>query len=113
MRISDWSSDVCSSDLHHVLVGQSRVRHDREDLGRLADALLHRLVPLVDGAVVAPVVENVEHDRSETGVARVVARHQAARAAERIGRRSDKRSGGKGGGDSVRSRWWPLTSKKK
>src|SRR3546814_5626687 len=34
MRISDWSSDVCSSDLVHRNRGQVRRRPIRQDLGR-------------------------------------------------------------------------------
>src|SRR3546814_18157647 len=41
MRISDWSSDVCSSDLDRLAVGQEAVIgailiHDREPLGTVA-----------------------------------------------------------------------------
>src|SRR3546814_13887311 len=36
MRISDWSSDVCSSDLRRKAVGRARcVRHDRVLGGQL------------------------------------------------------------------------------
>src|SRR3546814_4025901 len=36
MRISDWSSDVCSSDLHSLVVGQpALVAHFREAIRRL------------------------------------------------------------------------------
>src|SRR3546814_9005653 len=53
MRISDWSSDVCSSDLHAVaaMLGK-RARDDRVAVGpvadqrddaRLVEGLLHRL----------------------------------------------------------------------
>src|SRR3546814_7181803 len=37
MRISDWSSDVCSSDLDAVLLGD---RRDRQDDARQVDALV-------------------------------------------------------------------------
>src|SRR3546814_3370526 len=30
MRISDWSSDVCSSDLHEIGKAPGRLRHDRQ-----------------------------------------------------------------------------------
>src|SRR3546814_13303931 len=34
MRISDWSSDVCSSDLEHCRAGQRREREEEAELGR-------------------------------------------------------------------------------
>src|SRR3546814_5125392 len=44
MRISDWSSDVCSSDLVHVVV----VDHHRQHVGRGAvGAQQHHVVELV------------------------------------------------------------------
>src|SRR3546814_1459101 len=45
MRISDWSSDVCSSDLHalqtftHLLTGEINVRGVRKDGGDLREAI--------------------------------------------------------------------------
>src|SRR3546814_10241921 len=53
MRISDWSSDVCSSDLaaHRVRRGPSSVRCGGFDLLRRAfGAGSHRTAPLGDGA---------------------------------------------------------------
>src|SRR3546814_18927336 len=44
MRISDWSSDVCSSDLHRR--GQDAVDEDRPAV--LVDLVLHRLGVLGD-----------------------------------------------------------------
>src|SRR3546814_2734930 len=35
MRISDWSSDVCSSDLEHALVGHEHVVEDHEAVGHV------------------------------------------------------------------------------
>src|SRR3546814_836128 len=41
MRISDWSSDVCSSDLLLAIVAaDAEILVDEEDVGRLADAVL-------------------------------------------------------------------------
>src|SRR3546814_6483555 len=37
MRISDWSSDVCSSDLRLQLGYQSSLKHFRYELKRIAD----------------------------------------------------------------------------
>src|SRR3546814_6681788 len=36
MRISDWSSDVCSSDLHYVEPQLPRLARDRQSLGQAA-----------------------------------------------------------------------------
>src|SRR3546814_20978537 len=44
MRISDWSSDVCSSDLSSMLE-VLRERQDRESLERLAEVLVPRTPP--------------------------------------------------------------------
>src|SRR3546814_4062395 len=38
MRISDWSSDVCSSDLHELLTGVARRRDSRTVLARMRSA---------------------------------------------------------------------------
>src|SRR3546814_18728428 len=38
MRISDWSSDVCSSDLSSVIIQQAILPHFRE--GRMAEGIL-------------------------------------------------------------------------
>src|SRR3546814_7162213 len=56
MRISDWSSDVCSSDLPDKGVGRVRIGGDecrvlgRENLGGIADFIERRLE--VDAALV-------------------------------------------------------------
>src|SRR3546814_12091968 len=42
MRISDWSSDVCSSDLHHHAVGREgfgRVRRDGDRIAHVVEAV--------------------------------------------------------------------------
>src|SRR3546814_7710125 len=62
MRISDWSSDVCSSDLTH-------------DLGRIDDARLHQVFIFAGGGVEAPVVvaafQKLAHDEGAV-LARIV-----------------------------------------
>src|SRR3546814_15334806 len=104
MRISDWSSDVCSSDLsafsifRPMLGGDVKVRLG-EDLRWLAselgdarnlDVLLERARP---GAL---------HDRIE------VARQAAYDRVEGVLARSEERAVGKGGGSTWRSRWSPV-----
>src|SRR3546814_8993296 len=53
MRISDWSSDVCSSDLDHLAAGDQPVVH--VDVDRLADLA----VEFDDGA--APELQELAH----------------------------------------------------
>src|SRR3546814_8320153 len=68
MRISDWSSDVCSSDLHHP--GFAERLHDRLDqpaLGTLqhhvaaGDADRHRVGPGLDAVGDHPVHRPGQH----------------------------------------------------
>src|SRR3546814_6707378 len=53
MRISDWSSDVCSSDLAFDIIGACNAIVD-------VPAALHN--PLVGGDIVAHEAENHHHD---------------------------------------------------
>src|SRR3546814_1868636 len=46
MRISDWSSDVCSSDLARLIVGGKRGRAEHRDRRR---DVLHPLLALLRG----------------------------------------------------------------
>src|SRR3546814_18381929 len=91
MRISDWSSDVCSSDLQRLGLleaGHPRVEDEGQDL-----ALLGRvaLVELAD-----------EHDRVGVG----------AVGDEGLRPRSEERRVGKECVSTCRSRWSPDTYKK-
>src|SRR3546814_1055832 len=70
MRISDWSSDVCSSDLREHLVGRDAVAPERDglrarDLVRLVDELAPTL-DVGDGAV-ADGVDGAIERREEIG----------------------------------------------
>src|SRR3546814_5182161 len=47
MRISDWSSDVCSSDLHHVLVAIAPGLAEVGDVAALAGKIA-RAVAVID-----------------------------------------------------------------
>src|SRR3546814_15706898 len=56
MRISDWSSDVCSSDLCRLRFGVEAL-HPIERAGRvgkLADAVVERALALADAAEIEP-----------------------------------------------------------
>src|SRR3546814_13500957 len=84
MRISDWSSDVCSSDLRQLELGESGARAGADQAARG-----QRRVRLVDLVAVAafeqPDVDALLRDRIEK-----IGEHDARRAtrAEQIGRAS-------------------------
>src|SRR3546814_15326051 len=91
MRISDWSSDVCSSDLHPA-VGRQRPpgdlvgdRHDQEHAGP------------VDRQVAPAALVELDH-RSEHRLQEVAAQQQAD---QQRGREQDRKSVGEGRGGSV------------
>src|SRR3546814_15728078 len=112
MRISDWSSDVCSSDLSpspparraSCYSGASfdsepsrgrRFRSIREQQHRRLDQFLERLhiargVPAIDAAVVA-----ADRQVHQLGAAKIVA--VTARALDKLVR-ADRKSGGMGKG---------------
>src|SRR3546814_19426665 len=54
MRISDWSSDVCSSDLSQIPNPQSLIPARVQPLHRLAEVAGHRQRQHVDGVVDRP-----------------------------------------------------------
>src|SRR3546814_11112467 len=93
MRISDWSSDVCSSDLHRFAVGQPDV--ERKPI--VLDPQVQRIGP----AVVIDGVKRVLLDQ-------VVDRNRAL-----VLNRSEERRVGKECVSTCRSRWSPYPSKKK
>src|SRR3546814_12643083 len=103
MRISDWSSDVCSSDL----------RLDRQSHGVSAlSADLHRHHPRVPGGRLLPRLSAPETDLRRgrsLRPARAKPRHQD----ETLGcDRSEERRVGKEGVRTCRSRWSPYHYKK-
>src|SRR3546814_18514344 len=98
MRISDWSSDVRSSDLTHVRGGRERPARD----GRCGDAQTHhRSQPLRRS--LSPVRGDPVHaERSQRAVAGLSA-----------DQRSEERRVGKECVSTCRSRWSPSPSQKK
>src|SRR3546814_19369304 len=99
MRISDWSSDVCSSDL---------LVHADDAAGVLLPAR-GRLVRQGHPR---------HHPRAPVQQARDVRLHRARRrrvraSAPRSAARSEERRVGKEGGSLFGSRWYPVTYKKK
>src|SRR3546814_11218067 len=62
MRSSDWSSDVCSSDLHAIGVARHAVGKGRLDLGRQQRKGVRRVIALV-AVVIDREPEPVDHRR--------------------------------------------------
>src|SRR3546814_15825112 len=95
MRISDWGSDVCSSDLPYLVIRFDRVQ--RLDLvDRAAEVRIALVGFVVDAELVFPAFgANAEYIEAEA-FDQVVA----------VGR-SEERRVGKEGGSTCRSRWSP------
>src|SRR3546814_3715836 len=55
MRISDWSSDVCSADLPIIYLAFSSDRHSRTEIGDLATRLVKDRVQTIPGVAQAQV----------------------------------------------------------
>src|SRR3546814_2654374 len=69
MRISDWSSDVCSSDLHHSFLPGfkgARPYHRAHERGvKLIGATAHFVTgDLDEGPIIEQAVERVDHRQS-------------------------------------------------
>src|SRR3546814_19857161 len=61
LRISDWSSDVCSSDLHHVIGGQHAEEvHERQHY-RAPFAAMHPAAAVAHPLPVMPAVAGCAH----------------------------------------------------
>src|SRR3546814_11498318 len=108
MRISDWSSDVCSSDL----LGAQRGRFEAVGIVRLGISHhpLDEAVALaaVDGQAHRHLVldDRTRHHGRELAVILVA----AARLARRLEiERPEERRVGKESVSTCRSRWWPYT----
>src|SRR3546814_16032907 len=103
MRISDWSSDVCSSDLHGGRPGRDRhmVREEVVAPGRRA--------------AMAQVGHQCDRHRQQAGVRHGHRRrHHQERAAEAVEfDRSEERRVGKECVSTCSSRWSPYHSQKK
>src|SRR3546814_5200272 len=90
MRISDWSSDVCSSDLQHVLHLLGDVAQQQGDSSFFGKATVH------DTSGGGPLLK-VEH----------VSKSFSIRKAGLLGGRSEERRVGKECVSTCRSRWSP------
>src|SRR3546814_12922723 len=118
MRISDWSSDVCSSDLdqaEHQVLGTEALDHPKDAAGGVEARLVrHRMRRLhhLDGAAGNGVAVAGDHqalERCAVGVRPMV----LAGPPPGGGRlsQSEERRVGKGGGRTCRIRWLPANSK--
>src|SRR3546814_10964435 len=104
MRISDWSSDVCSSDLAGLVVVTINTAGAEGVEARPRVDLVCQVARSVDHGERASVVVNER--ASEQAV--VFAAHDADVVVARLGVwRSEERRVGKGCVSKGRSRWWP------
>src|SRR3546814_16353122 len=126
MRISDWSSDVCSSDLLRAYRGRGQPagrgqisildqRHDRRHAERV-----RRRRDRDEGKLVARLGRLAQGARSRNGAGDARARAGQGQAQGDRGRagalragRSDERRVGKAGVSTWNYRWVPYTQKKK
>src|SRR3546814_20830604 len=124
MRISDWSSDVCSSDLDRP----GKLNADRAIIGRVRarsqpDLAVRRIAPLPAGDP-QPRRRQAEAGEADHTVGAIAHRARRGRiAAEEIAnprieqsrraRRSEERRVGKKCGRTGKTRWWPDQLKKK
>src|SRR3546814_11082846 len=102
MRISDWSSDVCSSDLHEARdqdVDHAEARD--QPAGDEARRIHAEDMPLDDEGRVVEVMAVTDH-RDRGGC-----HHEHHRAP--ADHRSEARRGGKESVSTCRSRWTPYT----
>src|SRR3546814_14579545 len=125
MRISDWSSDVCSSDLHLAGaggVGDGRAGHAGED-DALEDVDLGEPTAEAADEGVAEAQQPVGHGADVHQLRRedeqrhrqddVVGVHAVEYLLGGGAHRSEERSVGKAWGSTCRSRWSPKNEKKK
>src|SRR3546814_19897990 len=102
MRISDWSSDVCSSDLEALNPAMSEQEVAEAALDRLLD------LPGVSGGFIHAI--NAQHDGFHILAA---LNSDLDRGKAACDARSEERRVGKECVSTCRSRWSPYTSKKK
>src|SRR3546814_14498579 len=94
MRISDWSSDVCSSDLDAVIQADRQIiAVDREHAAGKAIVERSRALICAESPWIA------EHQRDSVLV------HRRSRVVGRLMLRSEERRGGKECVSTCRSRW--------
>src|SRR3546814_15551597 len=107
MRISDWSSDVCSSDLHFADLGKSDGT-DRHCPRALVDLKLNDAVSaqLHRGPDLEPSAANLSGEYASGFFGRRGPSHMG----DGLGPfRSEERRVGKECVSTCRSRWWPVS----
>src|SRR3546814_11106487 len=109
MRISDWSSDVCSSDLYEVRSAKDAFssipkRKISDEMLELAEHIIKTKRGSFDPAKY--------DDRYEEALADLVKAKLEGRELKPRKARSEERRVGKGGVRTGRSRWSPYTYKK-
>src|SRR3546814_17671417 len=107
MRISDWSSDVCSSDLDYPIPGNDdAIRAVQLYASAAADAVL-------EGKAAAPNVASVREEAFADADGDKPARRAPAKKAPATRARSEERRVGKGCVSTGSTRWSPYHKKKK
>src|SRR3546814_12236676 len=101
MRISDWSSDVCSSDLDIVDGAGPRLE--------FSPGALPGIAYLIDQVAACSGRYRQQQHRRRNGPAHFAAAEIAACARAR----SEEGGGGKACGRACQSRWWPDNRQKK
>src|SRR3546814_14848035 len=107
MRISDWSSDVCSSDLHEVESLVDKLRRSERDFRERAERAETRL-HMAENPDEEAMLELLGEETT-----RVLTSAREAAGEIRSKARSEERRGGKACVSTCRSRWSPSHSKKK
>src|SRR3546814_20877898 len=107
MRISDWSSDVCSSDLQGIMFGYAS--NETENLMPLALDLAHRL--LYELAALRREDKEITYLRPDSK-AQVTLEYDDNHKPVRIDARSEERRVGKECVSTCRTRWSPYHKKK-
>src|SRR3546814_18125489 len=100
MRISDWSSDVCSSDLHVTDDGEAEAGARRRRPA-LAETIEHRLLQRHRDSI--PLVGDL--DQGASAFAGDLLAHRNANGAAAMDQRSEERRVGKECVSTCRSRW--------
>src|SRR3546814_12029335 len=107
MRISDWSSDVCSSDLRKPVVSETDTGHEQE-VGRAFGQVMRVALAMASQLAQHRARLRQQHQQELERAAReqqgvIDAREQQLRTAARD--RSEERRVGKEGVSTCRSRW--------
>src|SRR3546814_17347567 len=116
MRISDWSSDVCSSDLTALVIDAKTLRfyESAGDLARVRDRSAHRIVADFRFSGEGESWDRLMLLGLADGGKTLVRRYYGEGAGGEPMRytRSEERRVGKETGSTVRSRWWRRTKQK-